>query len=269
MKPIIIGAGRGQRLNSMTDNQPKCYARIGDLSILDWTLEAFTGAGLAKPVFIGGYKIDQIKNDYPQFTYCNNTDWENNNILVSLMHAVEHMNEGFICAYSDILFRDTVVERAMNHPGNIVLCVDTHWRDRYRYRLHHPEEDAEKVTAEGDIVTSIHRDLDPDDASGEYIGVAKFSPSGSAQLIESFYRLQKKFKGRPWREAAVFEKAYLIHLFQDMIENGITFHHVTTEGDYMEIDTEEDYAHANRVWPERNNKKMTGRNIDGSDLSGL
>ena len=105
MRPIIIGAGRGLRLNSMTDNQPKCYARIGDRCILDWMLEAFAGAGLATPVFIGGYKIEQIKNDYPQFTYCENSDWENNNILFSLMHAVDHMKEGFICSYSDIFAR--------------------------------------------------------------------------------------------------------------------------------------------------------------------
>ncbi|MDP7133558.1 MAG: hypothetical protein QF437_23890 [Planctomycetota bacterium] len=29
MKPIIIGAGRGTRLNAITENQPKCYAPIG------------------------------------------------------------------------------------------------------------------------------------------------------------------------------------------------------------------------------------------------
>ena len=46
MKAIIIGAGRGSRLKSMTDNQPKCYATIGGRRILDWTLDAFDGAGL-------------------------------------------------------------------------------------------------------------------------------------------------------------------------------------------------------------------------------
>ena len=251
MQPIIIGAGRGKRLHAMTDDQPKCYARIGHRCILDWTLEAFAGAGLATPVFIGGYKLDQIQVDYPQFTYCENADWENNNILLSLMHAVEYMNEGFVCAYADILFRETVVEKAIKHPGDIVLCVDTDWRKRYRHRLQHPEHDAEKITAEGDIVTCIHRDLDSLEAVGEYIGVAKFSPSAAAHLIEYFLRLEREFNGRPWREAELFEKAYLIQLFQDMIENGITFHYVTTDGDYMEIDTEEDYAHANSVWPHK------------------
>ena len=63
--------------------------------------------------------------------------------------------------------------------------------------------------------------------------------------------MQKKFAGRPWREAKVFEKAYLILLFQEMIEHGVPIHFVATHGDYMEIDTEEDYALANRDWPKK------------------
>ena len=36
MRPIIIGAGRGSRLNALTDDQPKCYAPISGRRILDW-----------------------------------------------------------------------------------------------------------------------------------------------------------------------------------------------------------------------------------------
>lgn len=248
MKPIIIGAGRGGRLNALTDEQPKCYAPVGERRILDWILEAFAGAGLGPPVFIGGYRIEMIRDDYPAMTFCHNADWENNNILVSLLHAEEHMADGFVCAYSDILFRDTVVQRALEHGGDIVLCVDTHWRDRYTGRSQHPESDAEKLTAEDDRVIEIGRDMSSDVAAGEYIGVARFSAQGAAMLREQYHRVREQHAGRPWRSAAVFEKAYLIELLQEMIEQGVTIQMVSTEGDYMEIDTEEDYALANAAW---------------------
>ena len=251
MNAIIIGAGRGSRLNAMTDNQPKCYVPIGGARILDWTLEAFDDAGLHKQVFIGGYQIDQIRRDYPRLTFAHNADWQNNNILLSLFHAEAHMGDGFVCAYSDILFRDSVVRDAMNHPGDIVLCVDTHWRDRYVHRSQHPEGDAEKVIVEGDRVKQIHRDIAADDADGEYIGVAKFSPRGAALFREHFHRVQREYSGRPWREAKVFEKAYLILLIQEMIEHDVPVYFVATHGDYAEIDTEEDYALANQDWPKR------------------
>src|SRR6476646_3332518 len=131
MRAIIIGAGRGARLKSMTDHQPKCYATVGGRRILDWTLEAFDGAGLHEKVFIAGYQQDLIRRDYPNLTLAHNADWANNNILRSLFHAEQFMDEGFVCSYADILFRDSVVKDAMNHAGDIVLCVDTRWRDRY------------------------------------------------------------------------------------------------------------------------------------------
>ena len=43
---------------------------------------------------------------------------------------------------------------------------------------------------------------------------------GAAHLREHFHRVQSQFAGKPFREAAVFEKAYFIHLLQDMIEAG-------------------------------------------------
>jgi choline kinase len=248
VKAIIIGAGRGSRLKSMTDQQPKCYAKIGGQRILDWTLEAFDKAGLHEKVFIGGYQIDQIKRDYPNLSFEHNADWQNNNILLSLFHAERHMDDGFVCAYSDILFRDSVVKDAMNHRGDIVLCVDTHWRVRYADRSQHPEHDAEKVLAERDHVKRVHREIPSEQAQGEYIGVARFSPRGAKLLREHFHRVKKEFARKPWREAKIFEKAYLILLFQEMIDKGIEIHLAPTHGDYMEIDTEEDYALANRDW---------------------
>jgi choline kinase len=249
VRAIIIGAGRGSRLKAMTDSQPKCYAKVGAKRILDWTIDAFDRAGLRDgKVFIGGYQIEQIRRDYPQISFAHNADWMNNNILASLFHAEAYMSGGFVCAYSDILFRDSVVKDAMAHPGDIVLCVDTRWRDRYADRSQHPEEDAEKVLVEGDRVVRVDRELSSEEAGGEYIGVAKFSPRGAEMLKEHYHRVKKEFAGKPWRQAKVFEKAYLILLYQEMIEKGVTINFIATHGDYMEIDTEEDHALANRDW---------------------
>lgn len=253
MRAIIIGAGRGSRLQALTDDQPKCYAPVGGRRILDWVLEAFHGAGLnhVSTTFIGGYRIDQIRRDYPQLTICHNVNWPKNNILASLFYAEPYMTDGFICSYADILFRNTVVKRALDHPADIVLCVDTRWRDRYGERSQHPEDDAEKVIAEDCQVKRIHRHIAAEEADGEYIGVAKFTATGAAMLREYYSRARERYTAKPWREAIVFEKAYLIDLFQEMIEDGITFHMVTTKGEYMEIDTEEDYVLANRDWVRR------------------
>ena len=59
---------------------------------------------------------------------------------------------------------------------------------------------------------------------------------------------RQKFAAKPFREAALFEKAYLIHLFQEMIEAGVKMTHADTPGNYMEVDTQEDFELARKYW---------------------
>jgi choline kinase len=164
------------------------------------------------------------------------------------MHAEDLMTEPFLCAYSDILFTGDVVKRLLANPTDIVLSVDTLWLARYERRTLHPPDDAEKVTAINGCVTRIHRDIDPSEAHGEYTGVAKISQAGAALLKEHYHRCRARHAGRPFREAPVFEKAYLIHLFQEMIEAGVKMAHADTPGEYMEIDTQQDFELAQTHW---------------------
>lgn len=251
MQVVIIGAGRGSRLMPTTADTPKCFAEVQGKHILDWTLDAFRQNGVEQICFIGGYRIEQVQSGYPQFSFRNNADWQNNNILVSLMHAEDLMDEPFICCYSDILFTPRIVGDLLASDDDISLAVDTDWLVRYQHRSEHPSDDAEKVTVADSTVTRIHREIAEPDAHGEYIGVAKFSATGAAALRRHYHRCREEFSGRPFREAKVFEKAYLIHLLQDMIENGQRMVPVETPGGYIEIDTQQDFEYARQFWTER------------------
>jgi choline kinase len=248
MRAIIIGAGRGQRLMPTTADTPKCFAEVGGRRILDWTLQAFADNGVTDVCFIGGYQIDKVRQAYPHLTFRHNVAWEHNNILASLMYAEDQMHEPFVCCYSDILFTADVVRRLLASPADIALVIDTQWRDRYVHRTEHPEDDAEKAAVSNGLITRIHRNLDPAQAHGEYIGVAKFSAAGAAALCDHYHRCRERYAGQPFREARTFEKAYLIHLFQEMIEAGVSLAAVDTPGGYLEIDTQQDFDLARRFW---------------------
>src|SRR5689334_7359838 len=78
MRVIVIGAGRGRRLMPTTADAPKCFAEVAGKRLLDWAVEAFSAGGLDRVCFIGGYRIDKVKQDYPAFTFRHNTEWETN-----------------------------------------------------------------------------------------------------------------------------------------------------------------------------------------------
>jgi choline kinase len=249
MQAIIIGAGRGSRLKALTDDAPKPYAPIGSRRILDWLLSSLRDAGIDKIVFVGGYRYDLVRADYPDLEFRHNPDWAQTNILASLMCAEDCMDEGFICTYADILYRPNVVRRAVDHAADAVVCVDTQWRTRYADRSQHPEDDAEKVIAQGDQILRINRTIESQEADGEYIGVARFNAAGASVLRQTYHELKDRLGDAVWKAETPFPRAYLIHLFEELLDRGHPLHMVTTDGEYMEVDTEEDFRLANEHWP--------------------
>jgi L-glutamine-phosphate cytidylyltransferase len=248
MRVVVIGAGRGRRLMPTTADAPKCFAEVASKRLLDWTLDAFRANGLNRVYFIGGYRIEKVQEEYPEFEFRHNADWESNNILASLFCAEDLMDEPFICCYSDVLFTPEIVARLLASKEDMVLGVDTAWLTRYQHRTEHPPNDAEKVIAADGVIARVHRQILEHEAYGEYIGVSKFSAAGATRLREYYRRCRDEFAGRPWREAAVFEKAYKILLFQEMIEAGEQFTHVDTPGGYIEVDTQQDFEYARQFW---------------------
>jgi choline kinase len=248
MRAIIIGAGRGSRLMPTTENAPKCFAEIQGKRILDWTVEALRGGGCTEICFIGGYRIEAVRRDYPDFIFRENRDWQDNNILVSLMCAEDLMDRPFVAAYSDILFTRQVVADLVHSSEELVLGIDTDWREHYRPRTQHPPPDAEKVITRNGRVECVHRGISYEAATGEFIGVAKFGGEGAQRFRDFYSRRKVQFWGQPYREAPLFQKAYLIHMFQDMIEHGMDFGHADTPGHYREIDTQQDMDLAQTLW---------------------
>ena len=82
----------------------------------------------------------------------------------------------------------------------------------------------------------------------EFIGVAKFGAEGVRRFRDFYRRRKEQFWSQPYREATLFQKAYLIHLFQDMIEHGVGFGYADTPGHYREIDTQQDMDLAQALW---------------------
>jgi choline kinase len=250
VKAIIIGAGRGSRLQHLTEEIPKTLVPILGRPMLDAILEALDAGGLRPPdvVFVCGYLAGTIQQRYPALTYVENTGWERNNILASLLCARDHMKDGFVSTYADIVYRPAAVEALVRSPHDLTVVCDTDWRRRYTGRSQHPETDAEKLRAEGDRVVEMSRRIPSEAASGEFIGVMKASPAGAARLVAAFEAARAVHAGKVFREGRTFEKAYLIDLLQHMLEQGEAIHRVDTHGGYMEIDTLEDASLAETWW---------------------
>jgi len=241
MTPIIIGAGRGRRLAHLTQDVPKPLVEIVGRPMLEHVLMALEAGGFARRdvVYVRGYLGEVIEARYPELVYVDNRDWERNNILASLLCARRFMSKGFVSSYADIVYAPSAIEKLMASSHGFAIVCDRDWRRRYRDRSEHPETDAEKVRVEGDRVVEISRHIDPEQASGEFIGVMKLDAASAQHFLASYDEVLT---------SRSLEKAYLIDLLQHMIEQGEGIHWVPIDGGYMEIDTTEDARHAESWW---------------------
>lgn len=251
MKVIIIAAGMGNRLKPLTNGKPKCLLNVAGKTILERQLEIFKDLGAEKIAIIRGYKKDKI--DFADLTYFDNDDYQNNNILHSLFCARDFMNGPFVSTYSDIVYDHEVVKKLLSHPADIGVIVDTNWRKTYVGRNKHPITEAELVAIDKrGQVTKIGKDVvTPNEAHGEFIGLAKFSAKGAKILTKEFKRLVAKYRKRQnqaFQHAKEFKKAYLTDMIQELIDRGYGVYSVDIKGGWREIDTDEDLAKANIFW---------------------
>ncbi|MFH0732460.1 MAG: phosphocholine cytidylyltransferase family protein [Candidatus Omnitrophota bacterium] len=244
MKAIIIAAGRGKRMNELTDDLPKCLLEFNKKTLLQSQFEAFRSAGVKDISVIVGYKKEKI--DYPGLKYYVNERYLHNDILHSLFCAQREMDDEFIASYSDILFDAKIAKRLLNCKKDIAILVDTDWRAYYKGRKDHPIDEAENVIMDSDKkVLKIGKALgDKNAVHGEFVGMIKCTKKGAAIFRNHFNKIKPIYDGKPFQRAPVFEKAYLTDMVQDLADSGIAVHCVTVKGGWREIDTVEDYKKA-------------------------
>ena len=243
-KALIIAAGMGSRMKAHTRDLPKCMLNFGGKTLLERQLEAYGDCGIKDISLIRGYKKEKI--NYPDITYYYNPNYESNNILNSLFYAEPAISGHTVISYSDILFESAVVKRLLEAEHDISIVVDIDWKQYYVGRRDHPIEEAENVVFDANNnVVEIGKILtDKHDVHGEFIGMMKLTPRGAEIFKRHFHRSKALFWEKPFQRAAVFAKAYLTDMIQEMVDLGVSVHCVIIKRGWKEIDTVEDYENA-------------------------
>ena len=83
--------------------------------------------------------------------------------------------------------------------------------------------------------------------NGEFIGIMKLSEKGSKKFVAEYNRVQKN-KPSPFHDAALFEKAYLTDMIQELIDQKICIEPVIVSGDWYEIDTMQDLENVRKKY---------------------
>lgn len=229
---IILAAGRGRRLGSLTDEQPKCLLPVGSASLIEHQLEALAAQGVGPVVAVTGYRAEEVcARVRGRATCLINPRHAETNSLYSLWLAREHARQGFVLLNADVLFDPEILARVLASAHPEALAVER--RSRF-------EAEEMKVELAGERILAMSKKLEPSRSHAENLGVLKFSAEGARVLFAKMEELL----------AADGEKEMVPYAF-NALAPAYPLHGVPVEGlPWVEIDFVDDLQRAREeVWP--------------------
>src|SRR2546425_5771510 len=197
LRALILAAGRGSRLESATQNRPKCLVALAGGMLLDWQLDALRAAAVTNVAVVRGYCADEI--DRPGLVYFDNPDWAGSNMVFSLRCAREWLGlSTCVVSYGDIVYHPEVVSALLRSPADIAIAYDRLWRSLWEERFDQPEDDAESLRVKNGLLVEIgQKGKLMDSIGGQDIWLFKLTRKGLAVMDEDFFRVNETVMRRP------------------------------------------------------------------------
>ncbi len=229
MQALILAAGRGSRLLSLTDDKPKCLVEFKGKSLLHWQVSALQSAGLKNIAIVTGYLEDKIQHSALKKKF-ENKNWQTSNMVASLFCADEYMMEGTtLVSYSDIFYEARFVESLMSDDSDIAITYDINFKKLWLARFDDPLQDLEsfKIDEDSFLQEIGKKPKNLDEIQGQFMGLLKFTKQG-------------------WSEAKIILQDHDINkldcttMLQILITNGKKIKAVAISGIWGEIDAVSD-----------------------------
>lgn len=234
MKAIILAAGRGSRMKSLTDERPKCLVELRGRTLLHWQLQALRNAGIQEIAIVTGYKRELLADQ--GLIEFHNPRWAQTNMVSSLACAGDWVeNSACIVSYSDIFYSPVAVQSLIASEATLAVTYDPNWLALWTQRFGDPLLDAEtfRLSASGTLAEIGNKPKSTNDVQGQYMGLLRFTPEGWAEVV----RL------RSGQTPEQRDKVHMTNTLQQVIEAGrVPIQALAYTGAWGEVDSGEDLA---------------------------
>lgn len=236
MVALILAAGKGSRLGDYTADLPKSLLPLNtqNKTLLDYNLQVLGNIKLERIYVVTGFNStrmeDHLKN-YKSTQVVYNPFWQHCNVLGSLYMALDSLHDDFLFLHADTLADPAIWKELTDREGDFVLP----------YQAKKCGKEEMKVLIEDGELVEISKELNPAQADGEFLGIAKFSKKTIPFFKETSTRL--------------FKRGELNHYMESVIQEAIKFKgdfriHPFDIGNssFVEVDFEEDYFKAKELF---------------------
>lgn len=247
-RAVILGAGFEPQLLPLTRDRPKAMLEVKGATILARQVASLRRCGVRDVVVVRGYKKEEVREAGVRFV--DNDRFAETGELYSLFRAEHELAGPFVVLYGDIIFDPAILVRLLQTRADLAVVVDRAFHDAYRAGIALAAGPLDLVVTEtppngrrfvapegGSRVLRIGPEVAPEEAHGEFIGMAMFSPAGASVLRAVHDELAAS-------GAEGIERASVPHILQAMVDRGHRVVAVEIHKGWMEIDSIEDYRRA-------------------------
>ena len=185
--------------------------------VLEWTLYTLHQAGVRDPILLCSADADL---DLPADHRIHCVRLNGSGLLEQLVRLLEQPAQGVFLTYSNALFRPHICRQLASVDADVVLAVDTDWRQRYEHSSQLQRMRAEKVSLDRTRVRQIGCLLDDSLCDAEFSGLAYVSRRGVDALRETWTRVRAEHAERPFHDALTLTEANVTDLIQELIQRG-------------------------------------------------
>ncbi len=235
LKAVILAAGQGKRLLPLTREIPKALLPLNGstgLTILEHQVKVLEEAGIGEILVVVGHGRERIEALLgPRVSYVLNEEYFRTNSVYSFYLTMDRLEDGALIVNGDVLFPGGVVERLLESEHDGVLSVDTGAV---------LDEETMKVVLKGSRVVDIRKDLSPQEAHGENLGVVLFRGKALATLKGVVAEMIARGEVNRWIPAA-FREMLSLHPIHAVDVKGLP---------WIEIDFPQDLEKAQKeIYP--------------------
>lgn len=184
MKAIILAAGRGSRMQKMTDDRPKCLVELHGRALLDLQIDALRAGGVDEIAIVTGYCREALTTR--GLVEFHNVRWAETNMVSSLACAHEWLETcPCIVSYSDIFYEPEAVRALVASSASLALTYDINWLALWTRRFGDPLLDAEsfRLSSQGHVLDIGNKPGSLKDIQGQYMGLLRFTPEVWHEIV--------------------------------------------------------------------------------------
>jgi len=149
-KGLILAAGDGDRLGSLTTTCPKVLLTVHGKALISYPIEVLAAAGISEIAIVVGYLADKVievlgngSNFGVRLQYIFNPDYRGGNAISVYKARAWAQGEPFVLCMGDHLIKRKLVDNLLKSPAiSNILCVD------YAPAKHHQIDEATKVAVD-------------------------------------------------------------------------------------------------------------------------